>query len=105
MGSNENPFVIVYVNPPLTTVAATRLAGSGVPVESFKVNAGFGTVVPFATEHAEQIWPSERLKVPGDATLTENTCWPLSVATLTSPVDGSSSLTPTVVLSPGMSHV
>ena len=55
IGSNEKLLVTVYVNVPLTTVAATTSLGRLVETESLRTNAGFGTVVPFAAAQAEQI--------------------------------------------------
>ena len=86
-------------------VAATRSLGSVIGVESFIVNAGFGTVVPLAATHAEQTCPRLRLTAAGVATFNAKTGWPPEGETVSSPVLGSSSLTLTRVLSSGIKHV
>jgi hypothetical protein len=86
-------------------VAATRSVGSVTPLESTIVNAGFGTVAPLAAAHAPQTWPNELLIVAGVAMLNAKTGWPPDVETVSSPVLGKSSLTLTLVLSPGINHV
>src|SRR5690242_1717500 len=105
IGSKEKLLVIVYVNPPLTIVAARRSVGIATPVESVMVKAGLGTVVPLATAHGGHTWPRVRLIGAGAARLSAKTGWPPEVDTVSSPVLGSSSETAKRVLSPGINQV